>query len=128
MPPPAFDDDPGFLQRVEDLAVEQFIAKLRVEALAIAVLPRAAGLDVGRPGSDRSDPFLDGFGNELRAIVRTDVAWNAAQDEQVRETSMTSVDLSLRLIRIARHSRVNSSMTLSMRYFRPSWVRSSTKS
>ena len=40
----------------------------------------------------------------------------------------TSVDLSRRSMRIARHSRVNSSMMLSMRYFLPSWVRSSTKS
>jgi hypothetical protein len=40
-------------------------------------------------------------------------------------TSMTSVDLSLRLTRIAMHSRVNSSITLSMRYFLPLWVRSS---
>ena len=28
MPPPAFDDDPRFLQCVENLAVEQFVAKL----------------------------------------------------------------------------------------------------
>ena len=41
---------------------------------------------------------------------------------------MTSVDFSLRSIRIARHSRVNSSMTFSMRNFLPLWVRSSTKS
>ena len=80
---PAFDDDPGFLERAEDLAVKQFIGKVRVEALTIAVLPRAAGLDIGRPGPDRSDPFLDGFGTELRAIVRTYVIWNATQDELV---------------------------------------------
>ena len=33
---------------------------------------------------------------------------------------MTSIELSLRPIRIARHARVNSSMTLSMRSLRPS--------
>jgi hypothetical protein len=43
-------------------------------------------------------------------------------------TSITSVDFSFRSTRIVRHSRVNSSMTLSMRSFLPSWVRSSTKS
>ena len=31
--PPAFDDDLGFLERVEDLAVEQLVAQLGVEAL-----------------------------------------------------------------------------------------------
>ena len=45
--PPAFDDDLSFLQGVKDLAVEQFIAKLRVEARAIAVFPWAAWHDVG---------------------------------------------------------------------------------
>src|SRR5262249_51321748 len=42
--------------------------------------------------------------------------------------SITSIALSLRATRIARHSWVNSSSTLSIRYLRPSWVRSSTKS
>ena len=36
---------------------------------------------------------------------------------------MTSVEESLRLTRIARLSRVNSSRTLSVRKARPSWVR-----
>ncbi|AMY72136.1 hypothetical protein AKL17_2p0014 (plasmid) [Frigidibacter mobilis] len=43
-------------------------------------------------------------------------------------TSMTSRELSFRATRIARHSRVNSSTTFSMRSLRPSRVRSSTKS
>jgi len=43
-------------------------------------------------------------------------------------TSMTSVELSFRSIRIAGHSRVNSSMRFSMRNLLPSWVRLSTKS
>ena len=85
MTPPAFDDDPGFLQGVKDLAVEQFIAKFRVEALAIAILPRAARHDVGSLGSDRRDPVAHGFGNELWAIVGTNMAGNAAQDEEIRE-------------------------------------------
>ena len=37
-------------------------------------------------------------------------------------TSITSIDLSLRATRIARHSWVNSSMMLSMRILRPLWV------
>lgn len=39
MLPPPFDDDLDLLQRAEDFSIEQFIAKLRVEALAIAILP-----------------------------------------------------------------------------------------
>ncbi len=85
VPAPAFDDDLGFLESVEDLAVEQLFAKLGVEALAVAVLPGAAGLDVGCAGADRRDPVPEGLGDELRPIVGTDVAGDAAQDEQVSE-------------------------------------------
>jgi hypothetical protein len=45
---PPFRQHPDLFYRVEDLAVEELIAKLRVEALAEAVLPWAAGLDVQR--------------------------------------------------------------------------------
>lgn len=83
--PPTFDDDLGFLQRVDDFAAEQLIAKFRAEAFAISILPRSAGHDVGGLGSDRCDPFAHRRGHELRTIVRTNVSGNAAQDEQIRE-------------------------------------------
>jgi hypothetical protein len=41
MPSPTLDDDLGLAQSVEDLAVEQLIAKSGVEALDVAVLPGA---------------------------------------------------------------------------------------
>jgi hypothetical protein len=40
---PGLDNDLGLLQRVEDLAIEESVPKLGVEALDIAVLPWAAG-------------------------------------------------------------------------------------
>src|SRR5258706_7035550 len=75
--------DLGLAQSVENLAVEQLIAKAGVEALDVAVLPRAAPLDVGSLGTDYRDPFLHGFGDELRSVVRADVSGNAPQDEEV---------------------------------------------
>ena len=54
--PPAFDDDLSLSQRVEDFAIEQFIAQARIEALDVAVLPGAAWRDVGGLGTDRCDP------------------------------------------------------------------------
>jgi hypothetical protein len=39
---PAFDDGFGLGEAVEAFAVEELVAKLGVEALAIAVLPRRA--------------------------------------------------------------------------------------
>jgi len=44
--PPGLDQDLGLDQAEEDLAVEQLIAQLAVEAFAVAVFPRAARLDV----------------------------------------------------------------------------------
>src|SRR3974377_2399351 len=52
VPPPALDDDLSFSQRVEDLAIEQFISKTSIEAFDLNVLPRAARLDVGGLCSD----------------------------------------------------------------------------
>ena len=57
---PALDDDLGLAQSVEELTVEQLIAKAGVEAPDVAVLPRAAPLDVGGLGTDNRDPFRTG--------------------------------------------------------------------
>ena len=56
MTPPALDDDLGLSKRVEDLSIEQFVAKLSAEALDEAVLPGTAPLNVGLLGPDDSDP------------------------------------------------------------------------
>ena len=83
MASPALDDDLGLAQTVEDLAIEQLIAKAGVEALDVAVLPRTAPLDIGSLGADSGDPSLDSLGDELRSVVGPDMTGNAAQDEQV---------------------------------------------
>ena len=54
---PAFDDDPRLGETVEQLPVQQLVAELRVEALAVAVLPGAAGLDEGGLESVRSSVY-----------------------------------------------------------------------
>ena len=54
MASPALDDDLGLAQSVEDLAVEQLIAKAGVEALDVAVRPGA-----GFRGSELRRQFLD---------------------------------------------------------------------
>src|SRR5919201_3091243 len=83
MAPPAFDDDLSFSEGVEDLAIEQLIAKAGVEALDVAVLPRTASLDVSGLGADSCNPFLHGLGDELRSVVGADVTGDATQDEEV---------------------------------------------
>lgn len=66
---------------MEELAVEQFVPELRIEALAIAVLPRTPGFDVCSPGADGDDPVRYRLGQELRAILGPYVNRHAAQDE-----------------------------------------------
>ena len=69
VPAPGFDHSLGFLESVEDFAVEQFIAQLAVEALAVAILPGAAWFDLGGLGAHSSNPCPQCLGNELWAIV-----------------------------------------------------------
>jgi hypothetical protein len=84
MPTPAFNYDLGFGERVEYLAVEEFIAKPRVERLDEAILPWASWRDVCRLRAHRRDPFLHSLRDELRAVVRTYVSRYATKNEQVR--------------------------------------------
>jgi hypothetical protein len=67
--PPAFHDDAGFGERVENLAVKQLIPDAGVEAFDVAILPRAPRLDVGGLGTNGGDPILNRLCNELRAVV-----------------------------------------------------------
>ena len=85
VPSPGFDQDLRLLQRVEDLAVEQLVAELGVEALDVAVLPGGAGLDVGGLRADGGDPVPQGPGQELRAVVRADVRRRAAREHELRQ-------------------------------------------
>src|SRR5215831_4567218 len=115
---PALDDDLGLAQTVEDLAVEQLVAKAGVEAFDVAVLPRTASLDVSGLGADSCDPFLHGLGDELRSVLGADVTGDATQDEEVGQ----NVDHIDRLEFAGDTDRqafmVNSSSTLSIRYLR----------
>ena len=83
--PPGFDHGLGFLERVEDLAIEQLVPQPDVEAFAIAILPWAPGFNVGGLRADRGDPVSHRLGHELGSIVGTNKPRNATQDEQVGE-------------------------------------------
>src|SRR2546421_2951890 len=73
---PAFDDDLRLSQRVEDLAIKQLVAQPGIKTLDEPVLPRAARCDVGGLCSDGTDPLLHRLGNELRAIIGTNMPGN----------------------------------------------------
>lgn len=50
MAPPLFDDDSGFFERVEDLAIEEFVPEPGVEAFAINAVGMSAGAVAVRVG------------------------------------------------------------------------------
>lgn len=73
---PVFDDERGLFQVVV-IAIELFIPKLRVEALAITIFPRAPRYAVGRSGSNGGSPALDSRGDQTRAVVRPEITRRA---------------------------------------------------
>ena len=83
MAPPRLDQDLRLLQRIEDLAVEQLVAELRVEALDIAVLPRAPRLDEGRFHAEIAQPLLHSHGGEFWAVVGPDVRRRPPRQHQL---------------------------------------------
>src|SRR5947208_3555592 len=126
--PPALDHDLSFLQRIEDLSLQQLVAQAGVEALDVAVLQGTAGRDVGRLGATAPIHSRTAVATNSGPLWERMCPGTPRRMNRSDSTSMTSMALSLRATRIARLSCVNSSRTLSMRYFLPSWVRSSTKS
>ena len=80
---PLLDDDLGFLEAVEDFAVEQFVPQLAVEAFAIAVLPGTARCDVKGLDTDARQPLAHDLGGHLGAIVRPDVFRDAAHQHDI---------------------------------------------
>ena len=70
---PAFDQDLGLEQRIEELAIEKLGAKFPVEGFDIAILPRASGLDEEGAHADLTQPLSNRSSREFRPVVRTDI-------------------------------------------------------
>jgi len=70
---PVFNDDFRHIERIEDFAVEQFVTEFPVEAFAIAVFTECPACDQLR----------ECLGDEIRAVVGTNVRRDAPQDEEV---------------------------------------------
>jgi hypothetical protein len=65
VPAPLLDQHLGLLHCVEDLAVQEFVAQLSVEALDVSVLPRALWLDLRRMYADLAKPPVHDGRDEL---------------------------------------------------------------
>ena len=57
--PPAFHDDAGPGERVEDVSIEVLVTNAGVEALDVSVLPRAPWLDLGGLCAHGRDPVVN---------------------------------------------------------------------
>jgi hypothetical protein len=67
--PPVLDEQFDFLQRVEDLPLQQLIAQIDVEALELAVPTRAPRLNEQRADTELSRLPPDPVRRELMAII-----------------------------------------------------------
>ena len=76
-PAVVLDDHAGFGERPELLTVEAFVTEASVEALHIAVLPRAAGFDVDRLDPVLGEPLLHRLGDELAPVVASQEGWRS---------------------------------------------------
>jgi hypothetical protein len=72
--PPAHDAA-DLLQTVEDLAVEQFIAKAGIKTLDISILLGAARLDVEGGDAEPAQPLPHRMGDELGTIAHWEAAY-----------------------------------------------------
>ncbi len=80
---PTPDDDLGLSHRIEDLAIEQFVPELAVEALIVAILPRRSRLYVKRLHPDPAEPVPHRGRCKLRPIIRSEVRRRTVPREQI---------------------------------------------
>ncbi len=71
LPSPAFNDDLGFLQRVKDFSIQQFISQFTVERFHIAIFARTARLNEERRDFYRLIPLAQALGDKFRPIIGT---------------------------------------------------------
>src|SRR5690554_2438120 len=76
------EDDAGFDERAEELAVEQLVAHARVEALGESVLPGRTRRDEESANVGVVEEGSDGRGDELGTVVRADVRGRPSFSEE----------------------------------------------
>ncbi len=67
--PPAPEHDACLSEGIEDLAIEKLVTDAGIEALDVAILPRAPRLVVGGPGTNGGGPVPNRLRNELGTVA-----------------------------------------------------------
>ena len=83
--PPLLNDNASFLHAREFFAVQTLVSEATIETFDVAVLPRAAGLDIGGADIDLFQELSDTTADELRTVVAPDEFRDAAYREQIRQ-------------------------------------------
>ena len=78
VPPPTLDEHLGLQERVELLSGQELVAEPAVEALAVAVLPRAAWFDEQGFHANLGEPLTHLLGRKLRTAGTDAQRWSAA--------------------------------------------------
>ena len=73
LPTPIFEHYPGLGQSPELFSIQAFFAQAGIEALDVAILPRASRRDVEGPDLVLGQPFTQSTLDELAAVVTADV-------------------------------------------------------
>ncbi len=89
---PLVYDNPGPCEVAEVLALEWLSAELRVEALPVASVARAARLDAGGPGAHGSDPLPHPLYQEFQALSDLTRSGTTRGMDRPVSTSRTSSD------------------------------------
>ena len=63
--------------------ITELVAKLAVEGLVVAVLPRTARCDMEGLHCDPAEPVSDRLGGELAAVIRADVIGCTMADKEL---------------------------------------------
>src|SRR5947207_3174994 len=79
------DDDRGFVHREERLLVEALVPEAAVKALAHAILPGFARINVGGGDARALEPPLDPVGDEFRPIITAQILRRAPPAHQLRD-------------------------------------------
>src|SRR2546425_211422 len=77
------NEDRGFVHREEGLLVEALVAEAAVKALAHAVLPRFAWINVGGRDARAPEPAPDPVGDEFRPVVTAQILRRAPPAHQL---------------------------------------------
>jgi hypothetical protein len=77
---------------VEELAVQELVAKAAVEALRVPVLPRAAGRDEQRPDPALFEPLAHGRRDELWSVVPLEEAMTGPALVRLKCTPQPSLE------------------------------------